>query len=132
LLVDDDPDLIARQVEHTFRAEGVEVAVARTGRDGLQRPKDQAPDVILLDVQMPDLSGRQGDEGGGQHGPPRGLLAQPPHPRLHDRAGAKRAAPTAATSSHGRSSGWRGSAARRMCGPPAVPPALYSVNRRPA
>jgi two-component system nitrogen regulation response regulator GlnG len=57
LLVDDDPDLIARQVEHAFRADGIEVAVARTGRDGLSRARDESPEVILLDVQMPDLSG---------------------------------------------------------------------------
>jgi two-component system nitrogen regulation response regulator GlnG len=57
LLVDDDPDLIAKQVEHTFRAEVIEVVVARTGREGLTRAREVSPDVILLDVQMPDLSG---------------------------------------------------------------------------
>jgi DNA-binding NtrC family response regulator len=57
LLIDDNPDLIRKQVEHAFRAEGVTVAVARSGRDGLAQAKADQPAVILLDVRMPDLSG---------------------------------------------------------------------------
>ncbi|MCI0699508.1 MAG: sigma-54 dependent transcriptional regulator [Planctomycetia bacterium] len=57
LLVDDDPDLIRKQVEHAFRGEGVTVAVARTGREGLEQAKTLSPSVILLDVRLPDLTG---------------------------------------------------------------------------
>src|SRR5262249_58058469 len=43
--------------EPAVRAGGLGVAAARPGGEGLQGARDETPDVILLDVQMPDLSG---------------------------------------------------------------------------
>jgi two-component system nitrogen regulation response regulator GlnG len=57
LLVDDDPDLILAQVTHALGPSGNRVAVARSGEDGLRQVAAQSPDVILLDVHLPDLSG---------------------------------------------------------------------------
>src|SRR5208337_2580931 len=57
LLIDDDPDLIAEQVRQSFPAPGHQVEVAATGADGLERVQAEPPDVILLDLHLPDQSG---------------------------------------------------------------------------
>src|SRR3954447_14234211 len=55
LLIDDDPDLIAEQVRQAFPRHRVEVA--GTGAEGLDRVRAKPPDVILLDLRLPDQSG---------------------------------------------------------------------------
>jgi len=57
LLIDDEPDLIRKPVEHAFKGEDLTVDVARTGRDGLEQARSKPPNVILLDIQMPDRTG---------------------------------------------------------------------------
>jgi two-component system nitrogen regulation response regulator GlnG len=57
LLIDDDPDLLPDQVAHVFPAPAHRVAIARTGMEGLKRVDDFRPDVILLDLRLPDQSG---------------------------------------------------------------------------
>lgn len=56
LLVDDDLKnsmLLKRFIE----AEGYEVAYAQNGRIGLELYHDIHPDLILLDVNMPEMNG---------------------------------------------------------------------------
>jgi two-component system nitrogen regulation response regulator GlnG len=57
LLVDDDPAMIRDQVTHALGPQGVRVEVAQTAEEGLRQVEAQPPDVILLDVHLPDLSG---------------------------------------------------------------------------
>jgi two-component system nitrogen regulation response regulator GlnG len=57
LLIDDDPDLIAEQVRQAFPRPLHRVEVAGTGADGLARVRAEPPDVILLDLRLPDQSG---------------------------------------------------------------------------
>ena len=57
LLIDDDPDLIPQQVQQTFPAPGHRVEVATTGTEGLARVRTGSPDVVLLDLRLPDRSG---------------------------------------------------------------------------
>src|SRR6201997_236184 len=57
LLIDDDPDLIPDQVAHVFPAPAHRVEIAHTGSEGLERVADVRPDVILLDLRLPDQSG---------------------------------------------------------------------------
>jgi two-component system nitrogen regulation response regulator GlnG len=57
LLVDDDPVMILDQVTHILGPEGIRIEVARTAEDGLRQVAAQLPDVILLDVHLPDLPG---------------------------------------------------------------------------
>ena len=57
LLVDDNPDLILAQMNHVFGASQHRIDVARTGEEGVRRVTERAPDVVLLDLRLPDLSG---------------------------------------------------------------------------
>jgi DNA-binding NtrC family response regulator len=57
LLIDDDPTIIPEQVRHSFPRPNHRVQVAGTGADGLARVQADAPDVILLDLRLPDQSG---------------------------------------------------------------------------
>lgn len=56
LVVDDQPDnvfLLQDRLEH----EGYEVITAYEGETGLKKAKEESPDLILLDIMMPGLSG---------------------------------------------------------------------------
>src|SRR5207244_12699217 len=57
LLIDDDPALIPGQVRQAFPAPAHCVEVAGTGAEGLERVGARPPDVILLDLRLPDQSG---------------------------------------------------------------------------
>ena len=57
LLIDDDPDLLPEQVGHVFPAPAHRVEIAHTGTEGLERVAAVRPDVILLDLRLPDQSG---------------------------------------------------------------------------
>jgi two-component system nitrogen regulation response regulator GlnG len=57
LLIDDDPDLVPEQVRQAFSAPAHRVEVAGTGAAGVERVRAAHPDVILLDVRLPDQSG---------------------------------------------------------------------------
>src|SRR6059058_6067600 len=57
LLIDDDPALIPGQVRQAFPAPAYRVEVAGTGAAGLERVGAGPPDVILLDLRLPDQSG---------------------------------------------------------------------------
>jgi diguanylate cyclase (GGDEF)-like protein len=57
ILVIDDSEFIHKLIRMRLRKEGLEVAAEYTGRDGLQRSFDDVPDLILLDVDLPDLDG---------------------------------------------------------------------------
>jgi len=56
-LIANDQEWAARSVESILVAEGYEVQRAYTGRQALQRALELPPDLIILDNQMPDLSG---------------------------------------------------------------------------
>ncbi len=56
LLVDDDPG-IRRSVAAGLELEGFRVIPASGGRAGLAAAASQSPDVMLLDLTMPDLGG---------------------------------------------------------------------------
>src|SRR3984957_4602791 len=57
LLVDDDPAMIQDQLTHALGPQGLRIDVARTAEEGLRQVAAQQPDVILLNVHLPDLSG---------------------------------------------------------------------------
>ena len=57
LLVEDDERII-EFVRRGLEAEGYHVEVARTGRDALQRAQAPTCQLIILDLLLPDLDGR--------------------------------------------------------------------------
>jgi len=57
LLIDDDPELLPEKVRHVFPAPRHRVDVAYSGVEGLQRLAAATPDVVLLDLRLPDQSG---------------------------------------------------------------------------
>lgn len=58
LIVDDEP-LVRRSLERVLTLSGYQVLQAADGLSGLQMWMEQRPEVVLLDVLMPGLSGPQ-------------------------------------------------------------------------
>ncbi len=56
LVVDDDEDVLA-SVERGLRLSGFQVRVARDGAEALRSVTEQAPDAVVLDMNMPVLDG---------------------------------------------------------------------------
>jgi DNA-binding response OmpR family regulator len=56
LLIDDDP-LITEPLARACRQNGYEVLVAHNGQDGLRLALEIQPDVVVLDVLMPEMDG---------------------------------------------------------------------------
>src|SRR5215510_4333139 len=56
LIVDDNP-VVLFSISHLLRSAGFEVLEAATGAEGLDRARAEAPDLVLLDVLLPDLHG---------------------------------------------------------------------------
>jgi two-component system, OmpR family, alkaline phosphatase synthesis response regulator PhoP len=58
LLVDDDPDFVGA-IRVMLEVNGFEVAVAHDGREGLEKAGEFHPDLIVLDMMMPVMNGRE-------------------------------------------------------------------------
>jgi DNA-binding response OmpR family regulator len=56
LLAEDDPD-VSDLVCHVLRSDGYRVEVARDGEEALARFEECTPDLVVLDVMMPRLTG---------------------------------------------------------------------------
>jgi signal transduction histidine kinase len=56
LVVDDTPDM-ARLIAHAVKLQGYDALTALDGREALDLAAAEQPDVILLDVMMPGMSG---------------------------------------------------------------------------
>ncbi|MGC8487775.1 MAG: response regulator, partial [Clostridia bacterium] len=56
LVVDDEPAIVDA-VATTLRYEGFEVKEAQNGRSALAMAQDAPPDLIVLDIMLPDLDG---------------------------------------------------------------------------
>ena len=57
LLVVDDEDHLRSMLSAALRHHGFEISTANNGRDALEAVADRRPDLILLDIMMPDLDG---------------------------------------------------------------------------
>jgi DNA-binding response OmpR family regulator len=58
LIVDDDP-LVREGLERLFREEGLQVTLAANGKEALKAIADQRPDALVLDFNMPDMTGHE-------------------------------------------------------------------------
>lgn len=56
LLVDDDPDIL-EFIEYNLEKEGFEVSTASNGVEAIKVAQSIIPDLILLDVMMPEMDG---------------------------------------------------------------------------
>lgn len=58
LIVDDEPNIVM-SLEYVFKKQNFEVYIARDGSEALEIVKNQTPNVILLDIMMPNVDGYQ-------------------------------------------------------------------------
>ncbi|MBC7545507.1 MAG: response regulator transcription factor [Candidatus Sericytochromatia bacterium] len=56
LVVDDEPS-ITKSIQYSLEKEGYNVIVAHTGPDGVEMAKQHKPNLVILDVMLPDLDG---------------------------------------------------------------------------
>ena len=59
VLVIDDEQQIRRLLQVTLVANGYRVFVSETGGDGLSQATMNRPDVIILDLSLPDIDGTE-------------------------------------------------------------------------
>ena len=57
VLIIDDEDLVRKSLGRAFASKGHQVYLADGGVEGIKLWKANQPDIILLDVLMPDISG---------------------------------------------------------------------------
>jgi two-component system nitrogen regulation response regulator GlnG len=57
LLIVDDERNVLYSLERGLHAEGLRIVTAETARAGIDAVRNERPDAVLLDVQLPDLSG---------------------------------------------------------------------------
>jgi len=58
LVVDDEPE-VQKLMEHFLTDRGYQVRLAANGREGLDAIDSFAPDVVLLDMHMPEMDGAE-------------------------------------------------------------------------
>jgi DNA-binding response OmpR family regulator len=56
LIVDDEPDVL-ELVDYKLSGAGFEVVTAASGLEGLRKARCEAPNVIILDMLLPDMDG---------------------------------------------------------------------------
>jgi DNA-binding response OmpR family regulator len=56
LIVEDEPDMVLG-LRDNFEFEGYEVVTAADGAAGLEKARSEKPDLMILDIMMPKLSG---------------------------------------------------------------------------
>lgn len=58
LIIDDDRDL-RHVVKRILKKDGYDVIEAGGGKEGLKKIMDKRPDLVLLDLMMPEMSGSE-------------------------------------------------------------------------
>lgn len=56
LIIDDDEDIV-RTIKGNLKLDGYDVLTAHLGREGIETARTRQPDLILLDLNLPDLDG---------------------------------------------------------------------------
>ena len=58
LIVDDEPNIVM-SLEYIFKKENFEVFIARDGAEAIDIVDNDIPDIIILDIMMPNVDGFQ-------------------------------------------------------------------------
>ena len=56
LVIDDDP-LIRKTLSTHLAKEGFEISLAKTGEEGIQKYTESSPELVILDIRLPDIDG---------------------------------------------------------------------------
>ena len=56
LLVDDEPDIV-ETVSFMLQSRNYQVSIASGGQEGIEKARAEHPDLLLLDIMMPDIDG---------------------------------------------------------------------------
>ena len=56
LIVEDEPDLV-RGLRDALEFEGFDIIAAGLGREGVKLARERGPDLVLLDLMLPDMNG---------------------------------------------------------------------------
>lgn len=57
ILIVDDQKGVRRLLEELFKKDGWEVQLAADGKEAVQRANEFLPDIILMDMKMPNMNG---------------------------------------------------------------------------
>jgi two-component system response regulator (stage 0 sporulation protein F) len=57
ILLVDDEEAIQMVYREEFESDGYQVVSALNGQSGLEKFKDENPDLVILDIQMPGMNG---------------------------------------------------------------------------
>jgi two-component system, OmpR family, response regulator MprA len=57
VLIAEDDRAVRQSLERTLRLEGLEVAAVRNGREAVEQCAEALPDLLILDVMMPEIDG---------------------------------------------------------------------------
>ncbi|MBU0983593.1 MAG: response regulator [candidate division Zixibacteria bacterium] len=57
ILVVDDEESVVSLLEKLLSGEGYSVRTAQTGQDAIALAKERRPDIIIMDIMMPDMDG---------------------------------------------------------------------------
>ncbi len=56
LVIDDDP-LIRKTLSSYLSKKGFEAVAAEDGEEGIQKYEEHIPDLVILDIRLPDVDG---------------------------------------------------------------------------
>jgi DNA-binding response OmpR family regulator len=56
LIIEDEPDLV-RGLRDALEFEGFDIVSSGVGREGVELARERAPDLVLLDLMLPDMNG---------------------------------------------------------------------------
>lgn len=62
MLIVDDQKGIRKLLEELFKKEGFEVKVAADGREAIEEVREFVPDIILMDMKMPNMNGLEASQ----------------------------------------------------------------------
>ena len=57
ILIVDDEAIFGKIAQVRLEAKGYEVITAKNGLEGLEKAKSEKPDLIILDILMPEMNG---------------------------------------------------------------------------